>query len=219
MASIGLKHPVFAPIKSYNTGAIPTYEGGTVVGKAVKADITYTTIEGVLYADDAIAEYDRKIQGVDISFEVDDMADMVKKTVFGYRLSTGSGYSSGVIMGANDETVHGGFGYYKTKVVNRTKLFVARWFYDTVFAETGESNETKGENINFQTTTVEGKALPVIGCGHDDFYETATFSDESAAVSWLHSKAGISDASAASVMSLEAPKSATTTTSTSGSKS
>lgn len=212
MASIGLKHPVFAPIKQYNTGAIPTYEGGTVVGKAVKADITYTTIEGVLYADDAIAEYDRKIQGVDISFEVDDMADMVKKTVFGYRLSTGSGYSSGVVMGANDETVHGGFGYYKTKVVNKTKFFVARWFYDTVFAETGESNETKGEGITFQTTSVEGKALPVIGCGHDDFYETATFSTESDAISWLHSKAGISGVSVASA-------SAPAATSASGGKS
>lgn len=216
MAKIGLKHPVFAPIASYNTGAIPTYESGTVVGKAVKANITVNTIEGMLYADDALAEYDKQVQNVDISFEVDDMADMVKKTMFGYRLSTGSGYSSGLLMGVNDDTVHGGFGYYKTKVVNRVKLYEARWFYDAAFNETGESVETKGDGITFQTTSIEGKALPVIGLGKDDYSETATFSDESAAISWLHNKAGISGAAAASVMSVEAPKATTTST---GSKS
>ena len=209
MASIGLKHPVFAPISRFNDGAMPTYSGGVVIGKAVKADITISTIEGTLYADDAIAEYDRKVQNVDISFEVDDISDSNKNVIFGYRKSTGSGSSSTLYMGANDDAVHGGFGYYKTKVVNKVKLYTAKWFYDTIFAETGETNETKGDNITFQTTTVEGKALPVIGLGNDDYAETATFSTESDAISWLHSKAGISGVSVASA-------SAPATTSTSG---
>ena len=203
MASIGLKHPVFSPITRMNDNAMPTYGTGFVIGKAVKADLTINTIEGSLYADDALAEYASQFQNGSISAEVDEISDNNKVTMFGYKKVTGSGGTSGIKKGAKNETVHGGFGYYKTKVVNGTNFYRATWFFDTVFHETGESNETKGENITFSTTAFEGTILPVFGLGDDDWVEETMFSTEAEAISWLHTRAGISGG--VSVASASAP--------------
>ena len=198
MATIGLKHPVFAPITSFNEAAKPTYGSGFVVGKAVKANVTVSTTEGKLYADDSLAEYASQISDVSIGFETDDISDNNKCSMFGYTKVTSSGGKSGLKKGALDDDVHGGFGYYKTKVKNGTNFYCATWYYDTIFHETGESSETKGDNVNFQTISCEGKALPIIGFGNNDYCEETTFTTEAEAISWLHTNANISGASTTS---------------------
>lgn len=198
MATIGIKHPVFSPITAYNSNALPTYGNGIVVGKAVKADVTVSTVEGKLYADDALAEYASQISDIGISFESDEISDNNRCVMFGYTKVTGSGGRSGLKRGVLDPDVHGGFGYYKTKVTNGNKLYRAVWYFDTVLHETGESAETKGENVSFQTVTCEGKALPISGYGNNDYCEEATFSTEAEAKTWLHTMANISGVSTAS---------------------
>lgn len=205
MATIGIKHPVFAPISAFNSGAKPTYDAGFVVCKAIKADLTITTAEGTLYADDAIAEYASKVKGASISFEGDEISDNNRCAMFGYTKVNASGGKSGLKRGALDTPVHGGFGYYKTKTVNNVTMYRAMWFYNAVFTETSDSAETDTENINFQTTTIEGKALPVIGFEKDLIIEEATFSSESEALTWLHTMANISGVATASVASASAP--------------
>lgn len=209
MATIGIKHPVYAPITTYNAGSKPTYGTGFVVGKAIKADITISTVEGKLYGDDALCEYDSQVSDISIGFETDEINDLNRATMFGYNALSATG-GSGVTMGVKDTPAHGGFGYYKTKVVNGVKKYTAKWFLDTVLHETGESNETKGDNINFQTVSCEGKALPIIGLSNDTFCEEVTFTTESAAVSWLN---GLANIASVAVQSASSGSSGTSTTS------
>lgn len=212
MATIGIKHPVYSPITTYNAGAKPTYGTGFVVGKAIKADITVSTVEGKLYGDDALCEYDSQVSDISINFETDEIADTNRAVMFGYSALSATG-GAGVTMGVKNVQAHGGFGFYKTKVVNGTKKYTAKWYLDTVFHETGESSETKGENINFQTTGCEGKALPIVGFRNDDYCEEITFTTEDAAKAWLDGLANI-----AAVQTLSASGSSSSTTSGTSSK-
>lgn len=198
MATIGIKHPVFAPITALNEGAKPTYGDGFVVGKAIKADVSIQTAEGTLYADDAVAEYASQFQSGTISFEADDISDVNRCAMFGYTKVTASGGKSGLKKGALDEAPHGGFGYYKTKVKNGVKLYKAYWFYNTIFSETSDSAETKNDSITFQTISCEGKILPVVGFGNNEYCEECTCSTEADAKTWLHTMAGISGVATAS---------------------
>lgn len=191
MATVGIKHPVFAPITAFTSGSAPTYGTGFVVGKAIKSDITISTADGTLYADDAVAEYASQFQSGTISFECDDISDNNRCTMFGYTTVAASGGKSGVKMGALDEAPHGGFGYYKTKIKNGTKFYVGKWFYNTIFHETADNAETKKDSITFQTISIEGKILPVVGFGNDTYCEECTASTESEVVTWLNTKAGI----------------------------
>lgn len=190
MATIGIKHPVFAPITSQTSGSKPTYSTGIVLGKAIKADVTLNFAEGTLYADDSLAEYASKFQNGTITFGVDELTDAKKATLFGYTLDS-TGGSTVLKKGAKDVAPHGGFGYYKTLQVDGVKKYQAKWFLDTVFRENGDSAETGGENINFQTTEIAGTIMPVIGYRNDDYVEEQTFTTESAAITWLHSNANI----------------------------
>lgn len=209
MATTGLKHPVFSPIISRQPGQIPTYGAGFVIGKGIKADVTITSVEGKLYGDDSLIEYASKIQGGTISFGVDEISHDNRVTMFGNTKST-SGSSTVLIKGVNDTPQHGGFGYYKTKVIDGVKKYEAKWFYDTVFKEGNDSAETANDNINFSTVECEGTILPVVGLDNDSYLEESIFTLESQAITWLHTKANITGAAAASVASASAP--ATTTT-------
>ena len=69
MATIGIKHPVYAVISAMNANAKPTYNASKsgILGKATKADVTLNFAEGSLYADDAL----------DISAEIKVMEGML----------------------------------------------------------------------------------------------------------------------------------------------
>lgn len=62
MAVIGLKMPTFARIGTYAVGQRPTYTQGTVIAKAISAEVTINSTSVSLYADDAEAEHDDSFQ-------------------------------------------------------------------------------------------------------------------------------------------------------------
>ena len=212
MATIGIKHPVFAPISPTSVeGARPTYNAGTVLGKAVKADVNLTFAEGKLFADDVLAEYASKFQSGTITAGVDELTAEKRVIVFGNTLDTTSGAST-LVKGTEDTAPHGGFGYFKTKQVDGKKKFNAKWYFDTVWHEGNDTAETGNDGITFQTTEITGSILPVVGWGNNNWMEEETFNTEAEAVSWLHTRAGITSA-APSVRMASAPSTTTTTSS------
>lgn len=211
MALTGMKHAVFAPITKYNEGEKPTYGTGFVVGGAIKADLTITYAEGSLYADNVRREYKKQFANGGINTEFDDITIDNRATMFGHRIVTESGKKV-LVKGAADEPVHGGFGYYKTKVVGGETSYEATWYLDTVFNETGESAETQNDSITFQTVEVDGMILAVPGLGNDDWEETFEAATESEVKTWLDTRANVSSTRMVSTTSASAPAQTTSVT-------
>lgn len=187
MAHIGMKYPVAAP---WTEGE--TYTKGFVVGKAIKFTGTPNKNDVDLYADDGIAETDKSVKDMGVSLNVDDLALKVQADLLGHTYTEAStGEPSGtatpesVEVGSDDVAPYFGTGFYKRRRKNNVTSFTAIWLYKVQYSEPTEEAETKGESVNFQTPTIEGKAYPVEISGKTKLYKKAVFETEAAAKAWL----------------------------------
>ena len=84
MAAFGAKYPCFAPFAEEETdAALPTYEGGVVLGELNSANCTVTLASGQIEGDDIIVEQISEISSADIPMETVDMLDNVTAVVYG----------------------------------------------------------------------------------------------------------------------------------------
>lgn len=183
MAFIGLKHPVYAPIASAPSGSTPTYGTGLVIGKAIQARVDITLNDSKLYADDGVAESDKGFQSGTISLGLDDLSDDAILAMLGSKAATVGGVAI-VRDAATYASPEGGFGYYRVRKKGGVRTIRAFWYYRTQWGQPSEEATTKGENVEWQTPTVEGDIMTV-----DDADQTwrdwADFDTEAAAVAWL----------------------------------
>ena len=187
MAHIGMKYPVAAP---WTEGE--TYTKGFVVGKAIKFTGTPNKNDVDLYADDGIAETDKSVKDIGVSLNVDDLDLKVQADLLGHDYTKASAGESGgtttpesVEVGSDDVAPYFGTGFYKRRRKNNATSFTAIWLYKVQYSEPTEEAETKGESVNFQTPTIEGKAYPVEISGKTKLYKKAVFEKEEAAKAWL----------------------------------
>lgn len=187
MAHIGMKYPVAAP---WTEGE--TYTKGFVVGKAIKFTGTPNKNDVDLYADDGIAETDKSVKDIGVSLNVDDLDLKVQADLLGHDYTAASAGESGgtatpesVEVGSDDVAPYFGTGFYKRRRKNNVTSFTAIWLYKVQYSEPTEEAETKGESVNFQTPTIEGKAYTVEISGKTKLYKKAVFETEAAAKAWL----------------------------------
>ena len=223
MASIGLKYPVFAPLDGEIVeGTRPEYGTGFVVGKAIKADVTINYADATLYADDILAESDSSFQNGTIDVGVDEITQTVHSKLFGSKSEKVDGVDE-LHIGAKDVSPHDGFGYYKTKVINKKNGYLAKFFLDVQFKPGNDSSETKADSTSFATPEFSGTIFAVPGYNNDAYAEEAFFDTEDAAKAWLKGKANIASSRVAvqnvtSTTTSVTPKSGTTSLSTSTDK-
>lgn len=185
MAQLGLKYPVYATLAE-TTGS-PVYSAGAVLAKAVSSNISITTNDVKIYADDAVAESDHSFASGTLTIEIDDMPDAAKKALLGY--TTDSGGSSAELKAAADVVCPNvGFGFYSYKIVGNTAKWRAIWLKKVQFSEPSEDFSTKGESTEFKTTSLTGTIMKAV----DGLWkEEETFSTEAAAKAYLDEKASI----------------------------
>lgn len=199
MAKIGLKYPVAAEITAEPVGSAPTYDTGFVIGKAVSANKNITSNDNPLYGDDAIAENDTSFQqgtlelnvtdfGTDSTTSLSIQAQMLGHTVV--TTGTGSDAVTSMVKKAGDNAPNLGVGYYKTKLLNNVKMYEATWLYKVKFQLPSEQANTKGQNIEWQTSSITGRIM-ALSNDEDTYEETAIFDTEAKAIAWLNSKANI----------------------------
>jgi hypothetical protein len=199
MAKIGLKYPVAAEITAEPTGELPTYGEGFVIGKAISANKNITSNDNPLYGDDAIAENDTSFSEGTIELGVTDFgtskADTleIQAKLLGHTVVTeGTGETAVKVIRkkASDNAPTLGFGYYKTKKLNNVNMYEATWLYKIKFQLPSETNNTKGQNIEWQTATITARimALPNMEGVYED---TAVFATEAECKAWLDAKANI----------------------------
>ena len=190
MAKIGLKYPVFA-VATESTSAI-SYANGAVLAKAITANIAIETNDVKLYADDAVAESDHSFSSGTITIEVDDLTNAAQLALLGYSEGATIDASLGtkeLKASGTDSPAYVGFGFYGKKKVANVNKWRAIWLKKVQFSEPADEMATKGETVEFGTTTLEGTVMVAV----DGFWkEEATFDTEAEAVSYLNTKTGIS---------------------------
>ena len=193
MAFIGMQHVVVAKVATEVEGQELTYSAGMVVGKAIQGNLTWERNDNPLYADDAMAENDNGATGVTLELGTDDILDAVRVYMLG---------DSEIAMGQDAEPEYEtngngapyvGIGYMRVRRKNGVTTYQANWFHKAQFAENNENAQTKGQNIEWQTPTLNGRIFGVRNnaAGEIRFRRRANFETAAAAAAWLDAKAGI----------------------------
>lgn len=193
MAFIGMKYVVAAPVTTETAGSAITYGTGSVIGKAIQGNVTWTRNDNPLYADDAIAEDDNSVTGGSIELGLDDLLDEARVTLLGDKAVT-SGGDSTEYETTGDPAPYVGFGYIRVRRKNGETTYQACWYHKVQFGEESENAQTKGQSIEWQTPTITGRIMGVQNTAtlETNFRRRANFDTEAAARTWLNTKAGIS---------------------------
>ena len=183
MAQYGLSTPVIAQL-DVETGK---YSKGFVCGKAVSTDVNPNYNEGSVYGDNELAEYAKVFKDADVNLGVTQLPIESATVVFGHTVAENT-----IKYNVNDESNFVGYGFFATEQINGKITYTACWLPKVKFAEGAESYTTRGENIEFKTPTLSGKATADKD-GQWRYKETgiATLAE---AIAWLKEKAGIVDA-------------------------
>lgn len=196
MAYIGLANPTVAN----RDEAAGTYSGGSNVGKAISVNISPQYAEGSLYADNVQSEYEKEFKYADVTLGTDCIPIAMCKTMFGHEVD-----EKKVVYKASDSAPYVGVGLYVTETVGGVRSYCASWLFKAKFSEPSEDYQTKGENIEFKTPSISGRALA------DEMHEykwkeTETFDTEEEAKAWLAEMAGETAAAASAAAEEEIPE-------------
>lgn len=191
MAFVGLLYAVAAPIQTEADGQAITYGKGQVIGGMMTAEISYTRNSNPLYADDRVMEEDNSITGGTIKMGVDDVNDDARVMMLGDVKEGDAGEE--IYHETGESAPYVGTGYIRVRRKDNKTNYIAYWVHKAIFGIGTESAKTKGQNIEWQTPTLEGSIMGVKNNAalQTRFRERRTFTKESEARAWLNKKAGI----------------------------
>ena len=149
MAYIGLRKPIVGKRLGYQS-----YEEPYAFGKAIGITVTPSYAEGSLYADDLQDEYDKEFVSANITLNTNTIPLKARNSIFGHNMNENE-----VEFGADDESGYIGMGWISVEKVNGKRCYTGNFLTKVKLTEPSETYATKGENIEYGTPSMEGKAL------------------------------------------------------------
>ncbi|RHV84227.1 major tail protein [Lachnospiraceae bacterium OF09-33XD] len=162
------------------------YTGGFRLGQAIKMEIRPVYEDISVYQGMNDKGYDQEIAYADVNLDVSALPAETNKLMFGHIVGAGE---NTVSYRCNDTGAYVGFGAICREKVNGTLKYIAFWLYKVKFMEKSQSHETGGDSIEYDTPSLEGRALPVNGY---DWMVKCIHGTEEEAIAWLNTMAGIS---------------------------
>lgn len=150
MAKIGLQNFLYGILTEANDGTA-TYGAGIKPGKAVSCNVSISSNDAKLYADDGLAESDTSFQSGTVSMEVDNADLTTQATLLGHTIS-----GEEMVRKATDVAPYVALGRIVTKMVGGSYQYKVEFLSKVKFSEPSQENTTKGESVEFGTTTLEG---------------------------------------------------------------
>lgn len=145
--TLGLKDLYFAVCKEEND--IETYETPVKMAEAMTADLSVTTADGSLYADDTLSERISEFASGTLKLGVKDLTPEILASLLGQKVDG----NNVVWAGKEDEAPYVAVGFRAKKTGGRYRYV---WLLKCKFKVPSEAYETKGESINFKTPEIEG---------------------------------------------------------------
>ena len=193
MAKIGLKCLTYAPYTSGGEGSSISYGTGVQLNDyMIRADVNEERNDAKFYADDHKIDSENSMTGATLSLELANLTDALEQAFLGYKAESTASGADLLITDAAAGFV--GIGFYRKERYKGTVTYKCYWFYKVQFSKDGDSTQTKGESVDFQTETLSGDALGVqLTSGGDTlYYCICRKNTESDAIAWLKTKGGIS---------------------------
>lgn len=178
MAKIGLNSFRYSVLTEATDGT-PSYDGANTPAKAVSCSVSISNNDVKLYADDALAESDTSFQSGSVTIGIDDEDQATMATLLGHTVDS---TSQAMIRNVNDIAPYVGFGRIVVKMINNVKKYKVEFLYKVKFSEPSQEDQTKGETVEFATTTLEGTVATL---ANGKWSETKTFNTKTEALTYL----------------------------------
>ena len=150
MAKIGLQNFLYGVLTETSNGTA-TYGEALKPGKAVSCNVSISSNDAKLYADDSWAESDTSFQSGTVSIEVDNADLTTQATLLGHTIS-----GEEMVRKATDTAPYVALGRIVTKMVAGNYQYKVEFLSKVKFSEPSQEDTTKGESVEFGTTTLEG---------------------------------------------------------------
>lgn len=178
MAKIGLKNFRFGILTEQLDGSA-TYGVGQKPAKAISCTVDISNNDVKLYADDALAESDTSFQSGTVTIGIDDEDDLMVATLLGHQIVGGE-----MVRNSTDVAPYVGLGRIVTKMVGGSYKYKVEFLNKVKFSEPSQENNTKGESLEFGTSTLEGQVATL---ANGDWSKTKTFNTMDEAQDYLDS--------------------------------
>ena len=147
--TIGLKDLVYAKLTEDANG-VATYGEVKKLAEVMSADLSVTTAEGILYADDAVSESVKEFVKGALKLGIKDLDTETVAELLGQEVDD----DQVVYGGADDEPPYVAVGFRAKKTGGKYRYI---WLYKVKFKLPNEAFKTKGESIEFNTPEIEGE--------------------------------------------------------------
>lgn len=182
MAKIGLNNFRYGFLTEAQDGT-PSYSGAHKPAKAISCNVSVTNNEAKLYADDMLAESDTSFAGGTVEMGIDDEDTQTMADLLGHEVSS----EGEMVRNASDMARYVGLGRVITKMVNNVYKYKAEFLYKVKFSEPSQENSTKGESVEFATSTISG-VLSALANG--EWSKTQTFDTKAEAIDYIETLLG-----------------------------
>lgn len=177
MAKIGLNNFRYSVLTELEDGTAQ-YAGAKKPAKAISCKVEVSTSSATLYADDSLAESDTAFQSGKVTIGIDEddtktMAELLGHTV---------GEDGEMVRNANDTAPYVGLGRVVVKMVNGVRSYKVEFLNKVKFGEPSQDDATKGENVEFKTTELDGTVSTL---ANGDWSKTKTFATQKEAITYL----------------------------------
>ena len=149
MAKIGLRNFKYSKLDENDVVTTPA-----TLGKAVSCQVSIENNSAELYADDTIAESDYSFNKGTVTLGVDDEAPETFADLLGHTVTNGE-----VVRKATDTAPYVALGRIVTKIVSGVKKYKVEYLSKVKFQEPNADETTKGETVEFSTTSIEGTVM------------------------------------------------------------
>ena len=181
MAKIGLNNFRYSVLTEGADGT-PTYAGAKKPAKAVSCSVEITNNNATLYADDGLAESDTSFQSGTVAMGIDEEDQTTMAELLGHTVTDGE-----MVRNADDVAPYVGFGRIIVKMVGGVYKYKVEFLHKVKFSEPNQEDTTKGENIEFGTSTLNGVVAKL---ANGDWSKTQTFTTKAEAISYLEGLLG-----------------------------
>ena len=185
MARIGFKKAKYNKIVG-NTYAQLTANAVPVFEKVIDEKFAPEYNNAELYANDSLAEFDYSFKKGTLSLTVADDNDELCAELFGNANEDGE-----VVSTIEDAIPEFGYGHIIPKLVGGARKYKVEFFPRVKFTKITSDNKTRGESMEFSTTSLEATVFPldvaINGIDAGTWEKHKTFDDLAEAETYLDS--------------------------------
>lgn len=154
MAKIGLNNFRYSVATVNETTGAITYGTPKKPAKAISFSFEPSVADAVLYADDGVAESDFRVTGGSVTMGIDREDLETQCDMLGHEYSEGE-----VIDNVDDVAPYVGVGRITKLMVDGAIKYRGTVLALVKFNEPSESDQTQGENVEFNTTELSGSMV------------------------------------------------------------